>query len=164
MLYSPLSRISLITLRHCPQPIGAVNAARLCAILRPSFSWRMARRGTCLCLCVQSVTRNKDATERLIGALGGPHGGFDRLHLLQRSLHGKKLFPNPFQSVGQFADCLWRNACVIHGSTNILLSAEKCGTLSHALLFVGGDVAKFYPHEWAKVRQGRTDKAIKAAW
>ncbi len=25
-------------------------------------------------------------------------------------------------------------------------------------------VAKFYSHEWAKVRQGRTDKAIKAAW
>jgi len=27
-----------------------------------------------------------------------------------------------------------------------------------------GVVAKFYSHEWAKVRQGRTDKAIKAAW
>jgi hypothetical protein len=25
-------------------------------------------------------------------------------------------------------------------------------------------VAKFYSHEWAKVRQGRTDKAIKATW
>lgn len=25
-------------------------------------------------------------------------------------------------------------------------------------------VAKFYSHEWAKVRQGRTDRAIKAAW
>jgi integrase len=27
-----------------------------------------------------------------------------------------------------------------------------------------GVVAKFYSHEWAKVRQGRTDKAIKATW
>ena len=27
-----------------------------------------------------------------------------------------------------------------------------------------GVVAKFYSHEWAKVRQGRTDAAIKAAW
>jgi integrase/recombinase XerD len=27
-----------------------------------------------------------------------------------------------------------------------------------------GVVAKFYSHEWSKVRQGRTDKAIKAAW
>ena len=25
-------------------------------------------------------------------------------------------------------------------------------------------VAKFYSHEWSKVRQGRTDGAIKAAW
>jgi len=25
-------------------------------------------------------------------------------------------------------------------------------------------VAKFYSHEWAKVRQGRTDAAIKATW
>jgi len=27
-----------------------------------------------------------------------------------------------------------------------------------------GVVAKFYSHEWVKVRQGRTDKAIKATW
>jgi integrase/recombinase XerD len=27
-----------------------------------------------------------------------------------------------------------------------------------------GVVAKFYSHEWAKVRQGKTDEAIKAAW
>ncbi len=27
-----------------------------------------------------------------------------------------------------------------------------------------GVVAKFYSHEWAKVRQGRTDKAIQATW
>lgn len=27
-----------------------------------------------------------------------------------------------------------------------------------------GVVAKFYSHEWAKVRLGRTDAAIKAAW
>jgi hypothetical protein len=27
-----------------------------------------------------------------------------------------------------------------------------------------GVVAKFYSHEWAKVREGRTDSAIKAAW
>jgi integrase/recombinase XerD len=27
-----------------------------------------------------------------------------------------------------------------------------------------GVVARFYSHEWAKVRQGRTDKAIKATW
>lgn len=27
-----------------------------------------------------------------------------------------------------------------------------------------GVVAKFYSHEWAKVRQGRTDAALKAAW
>jgi hypothetical protein len=25
-------------------------------------------------------------------------------------------------------------------------------------------VAKFYSHEWAKVRQGKTDAAIKATW
>src|SRR5690349_813397 len=27
-----------------------------------------------------------------------------------------------------------------------------------------GVVAKFYSHEWAKVRQGRTDAAIQATW
>lgn len=27
-----------------------------------------------------------------------------------------------------------------------------------------GVVARFYSHEWAKVRQSRTDKALKAAW
>jgi integrase len=27
-----------------------------------------------------------------------------------------------------------------------------------------GVVAKFYSHEWSRVRQGRTDAAIKAAW
>jgi hypothetical protein len=27
-----------------------------------------------------------------------------------------------------------------------------------------GVVAKSYSHEWSKVRQGRTDAAIKAAW
>jgi hypothetical protein len=27
-----------------------------------------------------------------------------------------------------------------------------------------GVVAKFYSHEWAKVRQHRTDKAIRATW
>jgi integrase/recombinase XerD len=36
--------------------------------------------------------------------------------------------------------------------------------LAAALGNTVGVVAKFYTHEWAKVRQGRTDAALKAAW
>jgi hypothetical protein len=43
-----------------------------------------------------------------------------------------------------------------HGATFEEVAAALGNTL--------GVVAKFYSHEWAKARQGRTDRAIKAAW
>jgi integrase len=43
-----------------------------------------------------------------------------------------------------------------HGATFEDLAAALGNTV--------GVVAKFYSHQWAKVRQGKTDGAIKAMW
>jgi hypothetical protein len=62
--------------------------------------------------------------------------------------------------------------CVAFGNTTRLPRAfTACSCTSICAIQVPaalgntvGVVAKFYSHEWSKVRQGRTDKAIKAAW